>query len=135
RGAWSGSREAAPSRVGVAGAGRCVALDGRGQPIEGALVTFGPVHHTRREQNVADDDLTSLENEIEATRDRLAATIVELVARANRKTMVSRRVAGVKAHFVDPATGAPRTDTILKVAGGVAAVVVTIAVLRKIARR
>jgi hypothetical protein len=79
-------------------------------------------------------ELSSLESEIEETRDRLAATIDQLVHRANPKTIVSREITTVKSHFVDSQTGQPRTDNILKVAGGVIGVVVVFALIRKIVR-
>ena len=78
--------------------------------------------------------MTSLEREIEATRDRLADTIDQIVYRTSPKTIVSRQVSSVKAYFVDPATGAPRTDNILKVAGVVAGVVVLYSVIRRVVR-
>ncbi len=78
--------------------------------------------------------MSSLEREIEETRERLAATIDQLLYRASPKTIVSREVSSVKAHFVDTETGAPRTDNILKVAGGVVGAIVLFAVVRKIAR-
>ncbi|MGN6252865.1 MAG: DUF3618 domain-containing protein [Marmoricola sp.] len=81
-----------------------------------------------------DKQLTDLENEIEETRERLAATIDQLAHRASPKTIARREVASVKAFFVDPATGAPRQDNIIKVAGGVAGFVVLFVVLRKVAR-
>ena len=77
-------------------------------------------------------DPTSLANEIEATRERLAGTIDQLVHRTNPKTIAGRQVATTKAHFVDVETGQPRTDNILKVVGVVAAVVVAGIVLRKV---
>ena len=76
----------------------------------------------------------SLESEIEETRERLAQTIDQLLYRSNPKTIARREVASVKAHFVDPATGRPRTDNILKVVGGVVGVVVVFGVIRKIVR-
>jgi hypothetical protein len=79
-------------------------------------------------------ELSSLESEIEETRDRLAATIDQLAHRANPKTIVSREVTTIKAHFVDPRTGQPRTDNILKVAGSVVGVIVVFALIRKIVR-
>ncbi len=79
-------------------------------------------------------DLSSLETEIEATRERLASTIDQLVYRASPKTVLGRQVATTKAHFVDVETGAPRTDNILKVVGGVVGVVVAFAVIRKLVR-
>lgn len=77
---------------------------------------------------------SSLETEIEQTRERLASTIDELVYRTSPKTIVSRQVAQTKAHFVDVDSGAPRTGNILKVAGGVVGVVVVLVVIRKIVR-
>ena len=78
--------------------------------------------------------MSSLEREIEETRERLAVTIDQLLYRANPKTIVSREVSSVKAHYVDVRTGRPRTDNILKTAGAVVGAVVLFAVVRKIAR-
>ena len=80
------------------------------------------------------NDMSSLESEIEATRVRLASTIDQLIYRSNPKTIARREVASFKAHFVDPATGQPRTDNILKVVGGTVGVFVLLGVLRKIVR-
>jgi hypothetical protein len=77
---------------------------------------------------------TTLEAELEETRERLAGTIDELLHRAHPKTIVSREVAGVKAFFVDPATGEPRTENILKVVGGVVATIAVFALIRRVAR-
>ena len=77
--------------------------------------------------------LDSLENEIEATRERLAHTIDQLAYRASPKTIVRREVASIKAHYVD-VNGQPRTDNILKTAGAVVGFVAVIMVLRKISR-
>ena len=79
-------------------------------------------------------ELSSLESEIEATRERLATTIDQLVYRAHPKTIASRQAASIKGHFVDLQTGQPRTDNILKVAGGVVGAVVAFALIRKIVR-
>ncbi|MCW2826826.1 MAG: hypothetical protein JWQ67_442 [Marmoricola sp.] len=79
------------------------------------------------------DQVSSLENEIEQTRERLGATIDQLVHRASPKTIARREIASVKAYFVDP-SGAPRQDNILKVAGGVAGVVVLFVIVRKLVR-
>ena len=76
----------------------------------------------------------SLESEIEETRERLAQTIDQLLYRSHPKTIARREVASVKAHFVDPATGRPRTDNILKVVGGVVGVVVVFGIIRKIVK-
>jgi hypothetical protein len=79
-----------------------------------------------------DNQLSSLEHEIEETRERLANTIDQLLYRANPKTIASREVRSIKAHFVDPVTGQPRTDNILKTAGVVAGVVALFVVVRKV---
>jgi hypothetical protein len=79
-------------------------------------------------------ELSSLESEIEQTRERLASTIDQLVYRANPKVIVRREVTTVKSHFVDLETGQPRTDNIIKVAAGVVGVVVAFALIRKIVR-
>lgn len=79
-------------------------------------------------------DLSALEREIEETRQRLASTIDQLAHRAHPKTIVGRQVTTVKSHFVEPASGAPRTDNILKVAGAVVGVLVFFAVVRRVTR-
>jgi hypothetical protein len=78
--------------------------------------------------------MSSLEREIEETRERLATTIDQLLYRSSPKTIVSREVYAVKAYFVDPQTGQPRTDNILKVAGGVVGTIALFALVRKLAR-
>lgn len=75
----------------------------------------------------------TIESEIEATRDRLGATIDQLLHRSSPKTIARREVAGVKAFFVDPHTG-PRMDNILKVAGGVGGFLVAMVIIRKVAK-
>jgi len=79
-------------------------------------------------------ETASLEREIEETRQRLATTIDQLLYRSHPKTIVSREVSSIKAHYVDTVTGRPRTDNILKTVGGVVGAVVLFAVVRKIAR-
>ena len=74
----------------------------------------------------------TIENEIEATRERLAVTIDQLVHRASPKTIARREIAGVKGYFVDPA-GSPRNDNIVKVAGAVVGFVALMVVLRRVA--
>lgn len=76
-------------------------------------------------------DLSTLESEIEATRERLGATIDQLVYRASPKTIARRRVAAVRGFFVDE-QGSPRQENIAKVAGGVVGAVVLIVVVRRI---
>jgi len=79
-----------------------------------------------------DDSMSSLEREIEQTREQLATTIDQLLYRAHPKTIVSREISSFKAHFVDVQTGQPRTDNILKVVGGVVGVVAVFAIIRKV---
>jgi hypothetical protein len=78
-------------------------------------------------------ETAALEADMEATRERLADTIDQLVHRASPKTIAQREVASVKGYFVDQQTGQPRTTNILKVAGGVIGVVVLFAVVRRVA--
>jgi hypothetical protein len=78
-------------------------------------------------------ETTALEAEMEATRERLATTIDQLVHRASPKTIARREITSIKGYFVDLGTGQPRTDNILKVAGGVLGVVVLLVVVRKVA--
>ena len=77
---------------------------------------------------------SELEREIEETRERLAGTIDELIYRSNPRTIVNREVAGLKAYFVDPATGEPRAQNILKVAGAVVGTVALFVLIRKVTR-
>ncbi|ANH38753.1 hypothetical protein I601_2330 [Nocardioides dokdonensis FR1436] len=77
-------------------------------------------------------DPSALEREIEETRERLAGTIDQLLHRASPKTIVGREIWTIKAHYVDPATGQPRTDNILKTVGAVVGVVVAFVAVRKI---
>jgi hypothetical protein len=77
---------------------------------------------------------SALEREMEETRERLAGTIDQLMHRAHPKTIVSREVAGVKGFFVDPATGEPRSENILKVVGGVVATIAVFALIRSVSR-
>jgi hypothetical protein len=78
-------------------------------------------------------DYDSIESDIEETRQHLAATIDQLVTRTSPKNVVRREVATIKGHFVDP-DGNPRTDNILKVAGGVAGFVAVVWLIRRVAR-
>jgi hypothetical protein len=71
---------------------------------------------------------------MEETRERLAATIDQLIYRASPKTIIGRQVAQLKAYFVDASTGEPRTENILKVAGGVAGTVALFVLIRKVTR-
>jgi Protein of unknown function (DUF3618) len=78
------------------------------------------------------NQLSPLEHEIEETRERLASTIDQLLHRVHPRTVVSREVTSVKGYFVDAGTGAPRTDNILKVVGGVVGFVGLFIVVRKV---
>ncbi|MCW2766256.1 MAG: hypothetical protein JWO11_2215 [Nocardioides sp.] len=80
------------------------------------------------------NETSSLEREIEEAREHLAVTIDQLLYRSHPKTIVSRQVATIKAHFVDEQTGQPRTDNILKIVGGVVGVVAVFVILRKVVR-
>lgn len=77
---------------------------------------------------------SDIEREIEEARDRLAGTIDQLLYRSSPKTIVSREIAQMKAHFVDTETGQPRTDNILKTAGAVVGVIAVFVVIRKLVR-
>ena len=77
-------------------------------------------------------DPSALEREIEETRERLAGPIDQLLHRASPKTIVGREIWSIKAHYVDPQTGEPRTDNILKTVGAVVGVVVAFVAVRKI---
>jgi hypothetical protein len=77
--------------------------------------------------------LESLENDIEATRARLADTIDQLVYRASPKTIARRELASLKAVYVAP-DGSPRTDNMLKTAGVVVGFVALMVTLRRVTR-
>src|SRR5690349_9949100 len=92
-----------------------------------------PLSRPRRGVGVGDRNLSTIESDIEITRERLASTIDQLVHRTSPKTIAKREVNQVKGYFVD-ADGAPRTDNILKVVGGVVGVVVVFGLIRKIVK-
>ena len=77
--------------------------------------------------------MSSLEREMEQTRDRLASAIDELVHRASPKTIAGRQADSAKSFFIDR-SGAPRKDNIGKVVGGVVGFVVLLAVIRRLTR-
>ena len=77
------------------------------------------------------NEQSDLESEIEATRERLAVTIDQLLYRSSPKTIVGREIAQIKAHYVD-AKGEPRTDNILRTVGGVVGVIALFVVIRKV---
>lgn len=76
----------------------------------------------------------TIEDEMDATRARLAETIDQLLYRSSPKTIAKREVNSVKAYFVDPRTGSPRTDNIAKVAAGVGGFLVVMLIVRKVAK-
>jgi len=78
-------------------------------------------------------ETTALEAELDATRERLAGTIDQLVYRTSPKTIVRREITSIKGYFVDLGTGQPRTTNILKVASTVVGVITLFAVVRKVA--
>ena len=78
-------------------------------------------------------ETSALEAELDATRERLAGTIDQLIYRTSPKTIVRREITSIKSYFVDLETGQPRTTNILKVVGGVVGVVVLFATVRKVA--
>jgi len=77
-------------------------------------------------------EVARLEAEMETTRERLADTIDQLVHRTSPKTIARRELTSLKGYFVDLRTGQPRTDNILKVAGGVVGLVVLVVVARQV---
>jgi hypothetical protein len=82
---------------------------------------------------MGDRNLSSIESDIELTRERLASTIDQLAYRTSPKTIAKREVGQIKGFFVSP-DGKPRQDNILKVVGGVAGAVAVFALIRKIVR-
>ena len=82
---------------------------------------------------MASNPTDALERDMEEARARLASTIDQLVYRTSPKTIARREVNAVKAVFVD-ANGQPRTDNILKAAGGVLGFVALVVTLRKVTR-
>ncbi len=76
---------------------------------------------------------SDIEREIEEARERLAGTIDQLLYRSHPKTIVNRETAKVKAYYVDPATGEPQTDHILKTVGIGVGVIAAFWLIRKIA--
>jgi hypothetical protein len=82
---------------------------------------------------VSDQEISSIESEMEQARVRLAATIDQLVHRASPKTIARREVATVKGFFVDQ-YGGPRRGNIAKVAGGVAGFVLVFVAVRTLVK-
>lgn len=78
------------------------------------------------------DPTASLDREMDEIRERLAGTIDQLVYRASPKTIATRQFAAMKAVYVDPRTGQPRTDNIAKTVGGIVGAVALVVVLRQL---
>ena len=81
---------------------------------------------------MAKDTTVGLEREIEEARERLALTIDELVYQASPKTIINRRIAEVRAIYVDPATGQLNTIAIAATVGGFVGVIGLVVAVRKI---
>lgn len=82
---------------------------------------------------MGDRNLSSIESDIELTRERLASTIDQLAYRTSPKTIAKREVSQIKGFFVDD-NGSPRPDNILKVAGGVVGFVAVFVLIRKVVK-
>lgn len=82
---------------------------------------------------MGDRNLSSIESDIELTRERLASTIDQLAYRTSPKTIAKREVSQIKGFFVD-ANGSPRQDNIIKVAVGAVGVVAVFALIRKVVK-
>jgi hypothetical protein len=80
------------------------------------------------------DNNAALESEIDEIRERLAGTIDELVYRARPRTIIGRRVAAIKAVYVDPTTGDLHKPAIAKTAAVVGGVIGAIALIRVLSR-
>ena len=72
-----------------------------------------------------------IEQDIDETRARLAATIDQLVDRTSPKNVARREMVAVRRTFVDD-QGNPRTENILKVVAGIAGFVAVLVVIRKV---
>jgi hypothetical protein len=75
-----------------------------------------------------------LELEIEATRERLAGTLDQLLYRAKPGTIISRQAQEMKAHFVD-AEGRLRKEKVAAVAGAAVGVVAFFATVRHFSKK
>jgi len=78
------------------------------------------------------DQNAGLEHEIEQTRLHLAETIDQLLYRTSPKTIANRQLAAAKAVYVDPETGEPKRDALIRTAAGVVGFVALVVVLRKL---
>jgi Protein of unknown function (DUF3618) len=80
------------------------------------------------------DRQSTLEREIEETRERLAGTIDQLIYRSSPKTMAQRQVAAIRSTYVHPSTGQPNMANIVKTVSVVVGVVGLMAALRRLTR-
>lgn len=92
-----------------------------------------PAKHRAADTPSISGSPSDLEREIEATRERLAGTLDELLYRAKPSTIASRAAADVKAHFVD-AEGNLRKDKVAAVAGAAVGVVAFFVVVRRLSK-
>ena len=74
-----------------------------------------------------------LVQEIDEIRERLAQTVDELVGAVHPRSIAQRAMASMKGKFVDE-TGAVRTEVVLPLVGGTAAVIAAAVVVRKVVR-
>ncbi len=74
-----------------------------------------------------------LVKEIDEIRERLAGTVDELVVAVHPRSIANRALASIKSRFVDE-TGSVRTEVVLPLVGGTAAVIVGAVVVRRIVR-
>ncbi len=79
-------------------------------------------------------DPDAIVRDIEATRDRLAVAIDEIVERANPKNAARRKLEKVKARFVND-DGSPRFEAIAPVAGAALGTRVLLVVVRRLVNR
>jgi hypothetical protein len=80
------------------------------------------------------DRTSSLEREIEATRERLATSIDQLIAQASPKAIAARQARAARGVFVD-GDGRLRFKNVAVAGGSVLGVLTLLAVLRRLGRR
>jgi hypothetical protein len=101
---------------------------------EDAVSQAIPSGKHRADVSAAAQSPQKLEHDIEATRERLASTLDQLLYRARPKTIIQRKVDHTKAQFVDD-EGNPRQDKIATVAAAALGVVVLFVVVRTLSNR
>lgn len=80
------------------------------------------------------DRTFTLEHEIEATRERLATSIDQLIAQASPKAIAARQLRSARGVFVD-GSGRLKLKNLAVAGGGFLGAVVLIATLRRLGRR